>query len=84
MDNIFNRLVNDLGKIAQGRQSSELAATPQQEEKCLVTILSAMVEWVHGPDHAVDNGDVGSSDEGLDVENEKLSNVSTGSLGMGG
>jgi hypothetical protein len=32
MDNIFIRLVGDLGKLAQGRQSSELGATPREEK----------------------------------------------------
>ncbi|XP_077991507.1 brefeldin A-inhibited guanine nucleotide-exchange protein 1-like [Glandiceps talaboti] len=50
--NIFERLVGDLSKIAQGRQAIELGATPQQEKRmrikgldCLVSILKCMVEW---------------------------------------
>ncbi|XP_071487051.1 brefeldin A-inhibited guanine nucleotide-exchange protein 1-like [Diadema antillarum] len=50
--NIFERLVNDLSKIAQGRHAMELGATPQQEKRmrvkgldCLVSILKCMVEW---------------------------------------
>ncbi|XP_046396224.1 brefeldin A-inhibited guanine nucleotide-exchange protein 1 isoform X2 [Ischnura elegans] len=50
--NIFERLVNDLSKIAQGRQALELGATPNQEKsmrirglECLVSILKCMVEW---------------------------------------
>ena len=50
--NIFERLVNDLSKIAQGRQAMELGATPNQEKsmrikglECLVSILKCMVEW---------------------------------------
>lgn len=50
--NIFERLVNDLSKIAQGRQALELGATPLQEKsmrikglECLVSILKCMVEW---------------------------------------
>eukprot|EP00057_Strongylocentrotus_purpuratus_P021387 XP_011675861.1 PREDICTED: brefeldin A-inhibited guanine nucleotide-exchange protein 1-like [Strongylocentrotus purpuratus] len=50
--NIFERLVNDLSKIAQGRHAIELGATPQQEKRmrvkgldCLVSILKCMVEW---------------------------------------
>jgi len=46
------RLVNDLSKIAQGRQALELGATPNQEKsmrirglECLVSILKCMVEW---------------------------------------
>ncbi|XP_070554844.1 brefeldin A-inhibited guanine nucleotide-exchange protein 1-like isoform X2 [Ptychodera flava] len=50
--NIFERLIGDLSKIAQGRQAIELGATPQQEKRmrikgleCLVSILKCMVEW---------------------------------------
>ncbi|XP_055372240.1 brefeldin A-inhibited guanine nucleotide-exchange protein 1 [Condylostylus longicornis] len=50
--NLFERLVNDLSKIAQGRQALELGATPAQEKsmrirglECLVSILKCMVEW---------------------------------------
>ncbi|CAM1303762.1 ARFGEF1 (predicted) [Pycnogonum litorale] len=50
--NIFERLVNDLSKIAQGRHALELGATPNQEKsmrikglECLVSILKCMVEW---------------------------------------
>lgn len=50
--NIFERLVNDLSKIAQGRQALELGASPTQEKcmrikglDCLVSILKCMVEW---------------------------------------
>uniref|UniRef100_A0A146LI66 Brefeldin A-inhibited guanine nucleotide-exchange protein 2 n=2 Tax=Lygus hesperus TaxID=30085 RepID=A0A146LI66_LYGHE len=50
--NLFDRLVNDLSKIASGRQALELGATPSQEMtmrkrglECLVSILRSMVEW---------------------------------------
>ncbi|XP_052777069.1 brefeldin A-inhibited guanine nucleotide-exchange protein 1-like isoform X4 [Mya arenaria] len=50
--NIFERLVSDLSKIAQGRQSLALGVTPTQEQsmrvkglECLVSILKCMVEW---------------------------------------
>ncbi|KAM3923498.1 brefeldin A-inhibited guanine nucleotide-exchange protein 2 isoform 2-T2 [Leptodactylus fuscus] len=50
--NIFERLVNDLSKIAQGRSGHELGMTPLQELSlrkkgldCLVSILKCMVEW---------------------------------------
>lgn len=50
--NIFERLVNDLSKIAQGRHAMQLGATPVQEKKirlrgveCLVSISKCMVEW---------------------------------------
>lgn len=50
--NIFERLINDLSKIAQGRQAIELGATQNQEKnmrikglECLVSILKCMVEW---------------------------------------
>lgn len=44
--------MNDLSKIAQGRQALELGASPNQEKsmrirglECLVSILKCMVEW---------------------------------------
>uniref|UniRef100_UPI0037E781E2 brefeldin A-inhibited guanine nucleotide-exchange protein 2 n=1 Tax=Semicossyphus pulcher TaxID=241346 RepID=UPI0037E781E2 len=50
--NIFERLVSDLSKIAQGRSGQELGMTPLQELslrkkglECLVSILKCMVEW---------------------------------------
>ncbi|XP_069808804.1 brefeldin A-inhibited guanine nucleotide-exchange protein 2 isoform X2 [Dendropsophus ebraccatus] len=50
--NIFERLVNDLSKIAQGRSGHELGMTPLQELSlrkkgldCLVSMLKCMVEW---------------------------------------
>lgn len=50
--NIFERLIIDLSKIAQGRQAIELGATQNQEKnmrlkglECLVSILKCMVEW---------------------------------------
>ncbi|XP_059351895.1 brefeldin A-inhibited guanine nucleotide-exchange protein 2-like isoform X2 [Daphnia carinata] len=50
--NIFERLVNVLSKIAQGRHVVDLRTTPIQEKalrikglECLVTILKCMVEW---------------------------------------
>ncbi len=50
--NALFRLVNDLSKIAQGRQAVELGATPNQEKcmrirglECLVSLLKCMVDW---------------------------------------
>ncbi|XP_043923098.1 brefeldin A-inhibited guanine nucleotide-exchange protein 1 [Protopterus annectens] len=50
--NIFERLVNDLSKIAQGRGNQELGINHAQELnlrkkglECLVSILKCMVEW---------------------------------------
>lgn len=50
--NIFERLVDVLSKIAQGRQAFELGASPGQLKgtrikglECLVAILKCMVEW---------------------------------------
>lgn len=50
--NLFERLVNDLFKVAQGRHSVEIGASPNQERamklrglECLVCILKCMVEW---------------------------------------
>lgn len=50
--NIFERLVNDLSKLAQGRHALALGATPNQERsirikglECLVSIMKCLVEW---------------------------------------
>lgn len=50
--NLFERLVNDLFKVAQSRHSIEIGASPNQERamrmlglECLVSILKCMVEW---------------------------------------
>ncbi|XP_039591026.1 brefeldin A-inhibited guanine nucleotide-exchange protein 2-like [Polypterus senegalus] len=50
--NIFERLVNDLSKIAQGRSGQEIGMSSIQELslrkkglECLVSILKCMVEW---------------------------------------
>ena len=52
--NVFERLVNDLSKIAQGLHSIQLGATPVQTKSirieglhCLVDILRCMVQWSH-------------------------------------
>ncbi|XP_046858092.1 brefeldin A-inhibited guanine nucleotide-exchange protein 1-like isoform X3 [Xenia sp. Carnegie-2017] len=66
LSNIFQRLINDLSKVAQGRQAIELGATPVQERsirikglECLVSILKCMVEWSRDlyfkPDSQVDD-----------------------------
>ncbi|KAF6020246.1 ARFGEF1 [Bugula neritina] len=50
--NIFERLITDLTKIAQGQQAVVYGATPAQEHnirlkglECIVSILKCMVEW---------------------------------------
>ncbi|PAA89773.1 hypothetical protein BOX15_Mlig000993g4 [Macrostomum lignano] len=50
--NIFERLVKDLAKAAQGTHAKELGCTPMQEKQmrtksleCLVSILKCMMEW---------------------------------------
>ncbi|KNC84586.1 hypothetical protein SARC_03205 [Sphaeroforma arctica JP610] len=52
LDNVISRFINDISRIAQGRHSTELGGTPQQEEaikykglECLVTMLDSMVAW---------------------------------------
>ncbi|KAG9461176.1 hypothetical protein GDO78_017830, partial [Eleutherodactylus coqui] len=71
--NIFERLVNDLSKIAQGRSGHELGMTPLQELSlrkkgldCLVSILKCMVEWSKdlyvNPNHQSNLGQEKSSD----------------------
>ena len=50
--NIFERLINDLSRLGQGRGALELGATLLQEKsmrikglECLVAILKCLVEW---------------------------------------
>lgn len=50
--NIFERLINDLAKIAHGQQAVVYGATPAQEQtirlkglQCIVSVLKCMVEW---------------------------------------
>uniref|UniRef100_A0A7N4P3Q8 ARF guanine nucleotide exchange factor 2 n=1 Tax=Sarcophilus harrisii TaxID=9305 RepID=A0A7N4P3Q8_SARHA len=74
--NIFERLVNDLSKIAQGRSGHELGMTPLQELslrkkglECLVSILKCMVEWSKdlyvNPNHQTSLGQERSTDQDL-------------------
>lgn len=75
--NLFERLVNDLSKIAQGRQALELGATPNQEKsmrirglECLVSILKCMVEW--SKDLYVNPNSQSSLGERKDPESEPI------------
>ncbi|XP_071965840.1 brefeldin A-inhibited guanine nucleotide-exchange protein 1-like [Antedon mediterranea] len=91
--NIFERLINDLSKIAQGRQAIELGATPQQEKRmrikgleCLVSILKCMVEWSKdlyvNPNiqtNLVQENAPGSQTEHLDTDSGKGTMTSYGS-----
>ena len=43
--NIFERLVYDLSKIAQGRHAMELGATPIQEKKIRVIVSSNLFSY---------------------------------------
>uniref|UniRef100_A0A8C4VX82 SEC7 domain-containing protein n=1 Tax=Gopherus evgoodei TaxID=1825980 RepID=A0A8C4VX82_9SAUR len=70
--NIFERLVNDLSKIAQGRSGHELGMTPLQPAgkkglECLVSILKCMVEWSKdlyvNPNHQASLGSDRPSDQ---------------------
>ncbi|XP_020635120.3 brefeldin A-inhibited guanine nucleotide-exchange protein 2 isoform X1 [Pogona vitticeps] len=74
--NIFERLVNDLSKIAQGRSGHELGMTPLQELslrkkglECLVSILKCMVEWSKdlyvNPNHQASLGPDKPSDQDM-------------------
>ncbi|XP_026283039.1 brefeldin A-inhibited guanine nucleotide-exchange protein 1 isoform X2 [Frankliniella occidentalis] len=84
--NLFERLVNDLSKIAQGRQALELGATPNQEKsmrirglECLVSILKCMVEW--SKDLYVNPNSQTSLGERKDPETEPIPQPSsTGSM----
>uniref|UniRef100_A0A672UCQ9 ARF guanine nucleotide exchange factor 2 n=1 Tax=Strigops habroptila TaxID=2489341 RepID=A0A672UCQ9_STRHB len=77
--NIFERLVNDLSKIAQGRSGHELGMTPLQELslrkkglECLVSILKCMVEWSKdlyvNPNHQASLGKVLLTEQGKGLE----------------
>ncbi|GFY62356.1 brefeldin A-inhibited guanine nucleotide-exchange protein 1 [Trichonephila inaurata madagascariensis] len=90
--NIFERLVNDISKIAQGRQAIELGATAAQEKsmrikglECLVFILKSMVEW--SKDLYVNPMDLGANNLGGsekqvsdEIESGKTTIVSYGSI----
>lgn len=97
--NLFQRLVNDVSKIAQGRQALELGATPNQENRmrirgldCLVSILKCMVEWSKelyiNPNLQTNLGETTKKEE-IDHQSMKshggssLSLVSTGSSNIG-
>jgi brefeldin A-inhibited guanine nucleotide-exchange protein len=52
LNNVFERMVNDLARVAQGRASSEVGGTAQQETKmkvtgleCLVLVTRALMDW---------------------------------------
>jgi brefeldin A-inhibited guanine nucleotide-exchange protein len=60
LNNLFERLVNDVSRASQGRQSSDLGGTPQQEIEmkvkgleCLVLILRCLREWCSDMDDSV-------------------------------
>ncbi|GIY38681.1 brefeldin A-inhibited guanine nucleotide-exchange protein 1 [Caerostris extrusa] len=88
--NIFERLVNDISKIAQGRQAIELGATAAQEKsmrikglECLVFILKSMVEWskdlyVNPMDQGANN--LGSERQASDETESKTTIASYGSI----
>lgn len=82
--NIYERLANDLSKIAQGRQAIELGANPVQERsmrtkglECLVSILRCLVEWSKdfyiNPHAGINTGSsvASSTDFALTQEEEK-------------
>lgn len=74
LNNLYERLVNDVSRVSQGRASSDLCGTPQQEIEmkvkgleCLVLILRCMRDWCPQIESATEDGrpeeDVGA-DEG--------------------
>ena len=84
--NIFERLVNDLSKIAQGRGCSLLHAgliTPNQERsmrirglECLVSILKCMVTWtsdlfINPSSQTIASDDADAADQSADSEEKK-------------
>ena len=89
--NIFERLINDLSKLAQGRGAMELGATQLQEKsmrikglECLVAILKCMVEWsrdIYVNPHSQSNlSSDHKSKEGGEVDLNK--SVSSNDLGV--
>ncbi|XP_065569507.1 brefeldin A-inhibited guanine nucleotide-exchange protein 1-like isoform X3 [Artemia franciscana] len=83
--NIYERLVNALSKIAQGRHSVDIGATPNQEKalrikglECLVSILKCMVEWsreLYVNSHALSN--LGAESKNKDVSEDSDSGKGT-------
>lgn len=52
LNNVFERMISDLARVAQGRASSELGGSPQQEAEmkvkgleCLVLVVRVLREW---------------------------------------
>ncbi|KRZ20127.1 Brefeldin A-inhibited guanine nucleotide-exchange protein 1 [Trichinella pseudospiralis] len=83
--NLFERLINDLSKIAQGRHAIDLGAAPGQENmmrikglECLVSILRCMVQW--SSDLYISSGPHTNLAEEVD-EKGKPSGWSTASVG---
>uniref|UniRef100_A0A8C4PVL8 ADP ribosylation factor guanine nucleotide exchange factor 2 n=1 Tax=Equus asinus asinus TaxID=83772 RepID=A0A8C4PVL8_EQUAS len=86
--NIFERLVNDLSKIAQGRSGHELGMTPLQELslrkkglECLVSILKCMVEWSKdlyvNPNHQTSLGERAEMGDGKGLDMARRSSVTS-------
>lgn len=69
LNNIFERMVNDVSRVSQGRASSELGGTPQQEFEmkvkgleCLVLILRCMREWSDAGEKSDEQSAIGDGD----------------------
>merc|ERR1719319_416259 len=88
--NIFERLINDLSRLGQGRGALELGATQVQEKsmrikrlECLVAILKCLVEWsrdIYVNPHSQSNL---ASDHSRRGEAGLAASTSTGDLGLG-
>jgi len=88
--NIFERLINDLSKLAQGRGAMELGATQLQEKsmrikglECLVAILKCMVEWsrdIYVNPHSQSN--LSSDHKSKEGEADLSKSVSSNDLGV--
>eukprot|EP00053_Salpingoeca_punica_P019678 m.200806 g.200806 ORF g.200806 m.200806 type:complete len:1530 (-) comp17699_c1_seq2:138-4727(-) len=63
--NIFERMVNNISKVAQGRTQSDISGTPQQEQnmrmkglECLVSIMRCLDEWSKALEQANEPGNL--------------------------
>jgi len=95
--NIFERLINDLSRLGQGRGALELGATQLQEKsmrikglECLVAILKCLVEWsrdIYVNPHSQSNlaADHSRREEGMEhgVRRAQEASNSNQDLGLG-
>eukprot|EP01134_Creolimax_fragrantissima_P004638 CFRG4638T1 len=97
LDNIFARFVHDVSRISNGRNSTELGGTPQQEEaikfkglECMVTMLESMVTWMKKGDEQQANLDSSQlnlpdvkANAPLSAENSALTSSNSSNTALG-